>query len=143
MARENGNPDQSVDVAEPIGILEIAIDSEEEANARRELNDVVHKMLLLGLILSTAILFAGLALSGIKHQPIPSHVSDFSALYQGLKTLSPPSVLSLGILLLIATPVLRVFGSLVEFVLKRDWHFALITAVVLGILGISLFYGQG
>jgi uncharacterized membrane protein len=100
-------------------------------------------MLILGLVFSTAVLFVGLALSAMFHIPLPTKVTGFHQLFQGLKRGSPPSVLSLGILLLISTPVLRVFGSLVEFILKRDWLYAGVTSLVLLILAISLIVGKG
>jgi uncharacterized membrane protein len=51
------------------------------------------------------------------------------------------SIIQLGVLLLIATPVLRVVVSLVGFALERDWHYVLITAIVLSILLYSLISG--
>ena len=47
----------------------------------------------------------------------------------------------MGVLLLIATPVARVALSLVGFALERDWHYVLITAIVLAILLYSLIIG--
>jgi uncharacterized membrane protein len=122
---------------------EIEPETEEEIEARRELNRVVHRMLILGLVLSTAVLFVGLALSAISHHRLPTKVLEFQEIFRGLKAGSPPSFLSLGILLLIATPVLRVFGSLAEFIGKKDWRFAVITSVVLIILAISVIAGKG
>ena len=49
------------------------------------------------------------------------------------------SVLQFGLLLLIATPVARVFFSLVGFVMERDKIYTAITTLVLLILCISLF----
>ena len=118
-------------------------ESEEEVKIRRELNEVVHRMLIVGLALSTVVLFVGLALSAIFHQPAPSRVLGFRQVFEGLERGSPPSILSLGILLLIATPVLRVFGSLVEFVAKKDWRYAGITFLVLLILALSVLIGKG
>jgi uncharacterized membrane protein len=51
------------------------------------------------------------------------------------------SVIQFGILLLIATPILRVAVSLVGFALERDRAYVLITAVVLLILLYSLIGG--
>jgi uncharacterized membrane protein len=121
---------------------EIGSETEQEIKARRELNEVVHRMLILGLVLSTLCLFAGLGLSAITHHALPSKVSGLRQILDGLKRASPPSFLNLGILLLIATPVLRVLGSLVEFAEKRDWRYVLVTSVVLIILAISVAVGS-
>lgn len=121
---------------------EVGLESEREVKSRHDLNRVVHRMLILGLVFCTVTLFIGLALSAIYHHPLPAKVLPFREIFKGLKTGSPPSFLSLGILMLIATPVLRVFGSLVEFVVKRDWRYACITLTVILILGVSVFIGR-
>ena len=123
-------------------IPEIGPETEEEVKARRELNDVVHRMLIVGLLISTAIMFLGLILSAISGHHLPTRVWRFREMLNGLKKGSPESILSLGILLLIATPVFRVLGSLIEFLIKRDWRFAVITFSVLTILAISVLFGS-
>jgi uncharacterized membrane protein len=47
-------------------------------------------------------------------------------------------VIQLGLLILIATPVARVFFSLIGFLIEKDWIYVAITALVLIILSISL-----
>lgn len=66
-------------------------------------------------------------------------VSDFGRLLDGLAVLRPAAIVQLGLLALIATPVVRVAASLVGFLLERDWSYVVITAVVFGILMASLF----
>ncbi len=51
------------------------------------------------------------------------------------------SVIQLGVLLLIATPVARVAFSLAGFVMERDKAFILVSAIVLAILLYSLVNG--
>jgi uncharacterized membrane protein len=126
-----------------LAVPEIGPETEEEVKTRRELNVAVHRMLILGLILSTTVLCIGLVLSAVNPMPEPSRVTDFRLVFNGLRRGSPASILSLGILLLIATPVLRVLGSLIEFIGKRDWRYALLTSLVLLILGISVYFGKG
>jgi uncharacterized membrane protein len=48
--------------------------------------------------------------------------------------LDAPSVIQLGLVLLIATPVLRVAFTLVAFVLQRDRTYIVITTIVLAVL---------
>ena len=48
------------------------------------------------------------------------------------------AIIQLGLVLLIATPVARVAFSLAAFALERDWTYVGITALVLGILLVSL-----
>ena len=40
-------------------------------------------------------------------------------------------LLQTGIIVLLATPVARVFVSIVEYALQRDWKFTLLTVIVL------------
>jgi uncharacterized membrane protein len=49
----------------------------------------------------------------------------------------------LGLLMLIATPVLRVAVSIVLFAIERDWLFTTITAVVLALLLLAFVIGAG
>lgn len=47
----------------------------------------------------------------------------------------------LGLLLLIATPVLRVAVSIALFAIERDWLFTTITTIVLGLLLLAFVLG--
>lgn len=49
----------------------------------------------------------------------------------------------LGLLLLIATPVVRVAVSIVLFAMERDWLFTTITAIVLALLLLAFVIGAG
>ena len=51
----------------------------------------------------------------------------------------PIAIAQAGLLVLVATPVVRVGVSLVAFALERDRLYAAITAAVLGLLLVSLF----
>lgn len=55
--------------------------------------------------------------------------------------LHPLGLIMLGLLLLIATPVVRVIFSVVAFVLQRDYMYILFTLLVLSVLLYSLFSG--
>jgi uncharacterized membrane protein len=51
-------------------------------------------------------------------------------------------LIELGLLLLIATPVLRVIFSVGAFFRQRDWLYVVFTLIVLGVLLFSLFHGD-
>jgi hypothetical protein len=51
-------------------------------------------------------------------------------------------IIQLGLLLLVATPVARVFFSALAFVWERDYLYVVLTLVVLVVLLFSLFLGQ-
>lgn len=77
------------------------------------------------------------SLRGLPATTLPT--SDFSAVGTGLRELRPIAFAQAGLLVLIATPVVRVMASVVAFVLERDRLYAGITIVVLAILLVSLF----
>ncbi len=60
----------------------------------------------------------------------------------GLAQFKPYALIALGLLLLIATPVIRVAASVVIFLLERDYAYVLITLFVLLILVISFLLGK-
>jgi len=100
-------------------------------------------MLILGIAVSTAALLAGLGLSAYSHHPLPSKVLEFRRILAGLRTGSPAAIVSLGILLLIATPVLALFGCLIQYLKNRDWRYAAATTAVLLVLAVSVLLGGG
>jgi len=51
-------------------------------------------------------------------------------------------VVCVGLLMLIATPILRVAVSIVVFVVQRDWVLVGVTAFVLAVLLASFFLGK-
>ena len=61
---------------------------------------------------------------------------------EGIRELRGEAFIVVGLLLLIATPVMRVAVSIVAFLLKRDWIFVAITSVVLALLILSFFLGK-
>jgi uncharacterized membrane protein len=56
--------------------------------------------------------------------------------------LSSRGIIQLGLLLLIATPVARVFFSALAFARQRDWLYVVLTLIVLTVLLGSLFFGN-
>jgi uncharacterized membrane protein len=49
-----------------------------------------------------------------------------------------PRFLSIGLVILMGTPLLRVFFSVVEYARMRDWFFVFVTAVVLVQLTVTM-----
>jgi uncharacterized membrane protein len=63
--------------------------------------------------------------------------------FLGVGRAKPYAVIALGLLVLIATPVLRVAASVITFLWERDLLYALITGYVLAVLIVSFFLGKG
>ena len=113
-----------------------------------ELDVSVAAMLRFGVTLAALVVFAGGVLS-LRHPwtPIPDyshfHLADTSlrtvaGVFHGAIALSPASIMQLGLLLLIATPVARVAFCVVGFARQRDRLYVLISSTVLLILLYSL-----
>ncbi|HEX2453333.1 MAG TPA: DUF1634 domain-containing protein [Vicinamibacterales bacterium] len=49
-------------------------------------------------------------------------------------------LLKIGLFVLMATPILRVIVSAVEYIRMRDWFFVATTLAVLAVLGVTIFY---
>ena len=69
----------------------------------------------------------------------PERLREVSSVFREALQFRSRSIIQLGILILIATPVLRVIFSFIEFLIHRDWVFVLITAIVITTLFYSLF----
>lgn len=65
--------------------------------------------------------------------------NDFSGVVTGLGALRPIALAQAGLLVLLATPVLRVLASVIGFTLEGDHLYTLVTLGVLAILLVSLF----
>ena len=68
----------------------------------------------------------------------PPNLTSVTGVAGGALALNPRSVIQLGLLLLIATPVARVAFSLVAFIRQRDRTYIVVTTIVLVLLLYSL-----
>jgi len=60
----------------------------------------------------------------------------------GILALKPYAIISLGLLVLIAIPVIRVAASIIAFAVQGDWLYVGITAYVLSMLLLSFAIGK-
>ncbi|MCC6188068.1 MAG: DUF1634 domain-containing protein [Anaerolineales bacterium] len=110
---------------------------------RRDLDNVVHRLLVIGLGLSSLLMVIGLALDVILHRQMPTAIPDLREVIVRVVSGRPSGFLSLGLLALLATPIVRVIGSIAAFLYERDWRYALVSLVVLLIVLLSVILGQG
>jgi uncharacterized membrane protein len=102
-----------------------------------------------GVLTSAVLLMAGAILFAIQHPDAvfnfksftgePDRLRNVEIIFREAFQFRSRSVLQLGILILIATPVLRVIFSFIDFLIHKDWIFVLITAIVVTTLFYSLF----
>ena len=100
-----------------------------------------------GVLLSASLIVAGVVMFYARYARYGASTNlfphSFGAVINGIAHGDPLSLIVLGLLVLLATPVLRVAVSIVAFALERDWRYVVITSIVLGILLLSFFLGRG
>ena len=101
-------------------------------------------VLLGGVLLSAAVIVFGIILlptrsGGLSPQRLLVFPFTWPQLATDLLQFRPQGIITLGLLLLIATPVLRVAVSILTFVVEHDRKYVVITCIVLVILLFSIF----
>ncbi len=136
-----------VHVAE--NLLDIATGRVETAEERQtaqeqhDLNEAVHGILIVGLAISTVLMLIGVFGDLLFNRTMPTAEPDPAQILQRIIELRPSGFMSLGLLVLLATPIVRVVGSIFAFAYERDWRFAGITLLVLTIVLSSILLGRG
>ncbi|MGE5218077.1 MAG: DUF1634 domain-containing protein [Chloroflexota bacterium] len=122
----------------------------------RKVELLISNLLRLGVLLSLALVVCGAVVSFVQH---PEYLSDRSFFGQpsgprspilhslgevgtGLRAFQGEAIVTLGILLLIATPVIRVGVSIFAFIYQRDRLYTVITATVFCLLLLSFVLGK-
>ena len=102
----------------------------------------IRAILLAGIAVSVALMAVGLVLGVAHGTMLPRAMVPLSALPEALARLDPAAYVSLGLMVLVATPFVRVVGSLVAFVVERDRVYVLITATVLVVMCLGVLLGR-
>lgn len=115
----------------------------------RQAELVISLVLRAGVLVSAAVILIGAVNFYIRyvHAPasFPAHPGfphTLHAVLTGLQHGDPLAIIALGLLLLLATPVVRVAVSIVAFALEGDRRYVLITSLVLLILLASFALGK-
>ena len=114
-----------------------------------DLESVMGRLLITGVIISAAlVLFGGviyLYQMGFSYPHFktfrsePSSLRSVKQIIKGVGNFDSLSIIQLGLLLLIATPVSRVIFAVIGFLLEKDYLYVAISLIVLAILAYSLF----
>jgi uncharacterized membrane protein len=117
-----------------------------------DIQQIIGWILRLGVIISMTIVFIGGCFYWYRHSGetaiyskfvgVPDFVHSASGIWHGILTLRGRAIIQAGIILLIATPVIRVLFSAIGFILEKDWLYTGITLLVLGIILLSAFTGH-
>lgn len=106
-------------------------------------------LLIIGVLLASAVVLVGgvlylRAAHGVTPEyrvfhSEPGKMRRISALLAAVRRGDPTSLIQLGILLLIATPVARVVFAVVAFLRERDWLYVGVSVTVLVVLLLGIF----
>jgi uncharacterized membrane protein len=116
--------------------------SSAHAHVMEPVERAIHWILLCGIAVSVALMATGLVLGVARGAGLPRGVVPLAELPRALATLRPAAYLSLGLIVLIGTPFVRVAGSLVVFVKERDRRYVLVTAIVLLVMCLGVLVGR-
>lgn len=115
----------------------------------RKVETFLGSLLLTGVIISAIFVLIGGILYLFQHgTQVPKYavfvdnmkdLKNFSATMKGVFAFKSLSIIHLGILILIATPVMRVAFSVAAFFYEKDHLYIFFTLIVLAILLYSLF----
>ena len=112
----------------------------------------VGRLLQLGVLIAAVVVLLGSALLLVQHGGTfvaysvfhgePDGLRSIAGIVRGVMAVQSESIVQLGLLLLIATPVARVAFTLVAFILQRDRTYVIITTIVLALLLYGLVFGK-
>lgn len=118
--------------------------------ADASLNSAIGRLLRIGLAVSAILVVIGAVLylwheggniaDYRNFQPEPHTLGNAGEFLEGVMALRGQDVIQLGLLCLIATPVLYVLVALNTFRRQRDWQYVAISSIVLTVLLSSLFF---
>ena len=118
----------------------------------RDIEQMIGELLRYGVIISSIIVLIGGAIYLFGHgtAAMPEyHVfkgesaayTSFTGIVTGVLAFNTKAIIQLGVVALIATPVLRIAFSLIAFALEKDRLYVFITCIVLCVMLFSIFGG--
>lgn len=105
------------------------------------LDRMVSRVLAVGLVLAVALMVTGAVLALVGQGPSPPSELSVSDLPRALAAVEPEGFLTLGLLVLLATPIARVLALVVGFARAKSRIFCYMSAIVLVVLALSAYLG--
>ena len=116
-----------------------------------DVEQLIGRLLQIGVAAAAVVTIIGGALLLVQHgsaRPTysvfhgqPDYLTSLGGIARGVRERRSESIVQLGIVLLIATPVARVAFTLVAFILQRDRVYVVVTLIVLALLAYGLVVG--
>ncbi len=135
-------------------LLSVPSDDADERVRRVEI--IISNLLRGGVLASLALVILGTVVTFVHHPEYFSSAAEFERLVQpgaafpyslddviqGVLVFQGQAIVTAGLLLLIATPVMRVAVSIFAFIYQEDRTFTFLTTLVLFLLLLSFFLGK-
>ncbi len=119
-----------------------------KTSSEQQLENLLSNLLKYGVLIASAVVLLGGILYLIRHGAEPAEYQFFrgtpsqfrspSGVVEAVLSGSARGIIQLGLLLLIATPIVRVIVSLFSFVRQREFTYVIVTLLVLAALTYSL-----
>ena len=117
-----------------------------------QVEQMIGRLLQIGVMSSSAVTIVGGAMFLYEHgrsladyrtfSTTPTALWSVGGVVRGALALDSAAIVQLGLVLLIATPVMRVALTLVAFATQRDRLYVMLTALVLALLLYGLVWGR-
>ncbi|GAE83083.1 DUF1634 domain-containing protein [Bacteroides reticulotermitis] len=124
---------------------------------QRDVEQYIGKLLRYGVILSSLITVFGGVIYLLQHhsktadytptpsgQPFPGvdqYLRELNTILSGVLSFDGAAIIQLGVLVLIATPIIRVAFSAFSFLIEKDYLYVCITLIVLAIILANMILG--
>jgi uncharacterized membrane protein len=118
----------------------------------KDMQAVIGWVLRAGVFMSMLVVFMGGVIYLYRHgqsvadyhefKGVPDFVRNPLAIVNGIMDIKGRAIIQAGIILLIATPIIRVIFSAIGFILEKDHLYTAITCIVLAIIVISALSGR-
>jgi uncharacterized membrane protein len=119
----------------------------------QRVDEIIGGLLRVGVIVAAALVLLGGALYVAGHGSTipdyrafhgePAYLRGVPGILSAARALDGPGLIQLGLLVLLATPLVRVAFSVLAFAHQRDRTYVVVTSIVLAVLLYSLAVGGG
>ena len=119
--------------------------------ADKDIQQLIGKQLRIGVVTSSIIVFIGGMIYLYRHGHETPDYGTFTGVREGLDNLpgiirgimanQGRDIIQLGVVLLIATPIIRIAFSVIAFLIEKDYLYVFITLLVLGVILFSMAGG--
>jgi uncharacterized membrane protein len=114
---------------------------EVEIAANESPNAMVSRLLSIGITAALGLIALGLVLAVLRPIPAQPEATPFAQLPAAVLHGDPIALVSLGLVVLLATPAARVVALAIAYARRREWSFAAIALTVLSVLVLSFVIG--